>query len=48
MFCDATFCSIVGFDWPAVFEVSLLEKKKNPLPSRFRRQMFCDATFCSI
>ena len=86
MFCGATFCSIVGFDRPAVFEQPLLEKKKNhlpvdsrdkcfamprsgrlcssigclqvnrlslkrrknPLPSRFRRQMFCGATFWSI
>jgi hypothetical protein len=38
----------VGFAWPAVFEVSLLEKKKNPLTLTFRRQMFCGATFCSI
>ena len=48
MFCDATFCSIVGLDMPAVCEASLLEKKKkNLLLCRFRRQMFCDATFCS-
>ena len=85
MFCGATFCSIVGFDRPAVFEQSLLEKKKNhlpvdsgdkcfamprsarsrssigrlpvnrlflkrrknPHPSRFKRQMFCGDTFCS-
>ena len=49
MFCDATFWSIVVFDRPAVFEPSLLEKKKkNLLLCRFRRQMFCDVTFCSI
>jgi hypothetical protein len=28
MFCDDTFCSSVGLDRPAVFEQSLLEKKK--------------------
>jgi hypothetical protein len=48
LFCDATFCSIVGFCWPAVRVVSFLQKKKNPRPLRFRRQMFCGGTFCSI
>ena len=27
-------------------EPSLLQRKKNQLPSTFRRQMFCGATFC--
>ena len=31
MFCDATFCLIVGLDMPAVFERSLLPKKKKSL-----------------
>ena len=34
MFCDVTFCSIVGLDMPAVFEPSLLEKKKKS-PSHY-------------